>query len=149
MLAFMYFITALHQSIIVALHLDLLFDLGLCLLAPEYLPRMRRTLSTRLSMRMCDSSILKGLARKASAPLLRSLQIRFSTSLFEVSKMTGISLTLEFAFDLLEQCDAIHFRHHHVADNKVVLTGEQRLESFLAVEGIVKSIPVTYLLGCM
>ena len=74
--------------------------LSSCRCAPVNLPLRRRTLSMRLSMRMCSSSMLKGLARKASAPFL-SPSRRSLTSAFDVSRMTGMSLMLGLPFSCL------------------------------------------------
>ncbi len=37
---------------------------------------------------------------------------------------------------------SIHLRHHHIAYHKVVFAGEQHLQTFLAVAGMLKAVPV-------
>ncbi len=83
----------------------------------------------------------KGFARKASAPL-RKPSNRFSTSLFEVRQDDRNIADVAVALDVLEHRDTIHLRHHHIAYHKVVFAGEQHLQTFLAVAGMFKAVPV-------
>ena len=132
---------AFHQSIIVALHLYLvyLFLLSLC-------PGVLTTDASHVIYQVVDENVqlfhIERLGKEGIGSFLQTFQSVLDLALRgeqDDRNITDVGVCL----DILEQCDAIHLRHHHVADDKVVLTREQGLQSFLAVRGIVETIPVT------
>ena len=122
---------ALHQQLVVALHLGLLHAVGLLLCAAVLAFQALAVVDEALDVHV-QLLHVEGLGQEGVGAALQSLQAVAHVGL-RGEHDDGDVGDVDVGFDHAQHGEAVHLGHHDVADDHVVVAGQQFAQSLLAV----------------